>query len=105
MNSDRPIFHLDPTPTLPTRRCRTMARIMGYGLSYGNYLIALAVWWRSDWFFAIGSLLLGFIVFGIVRSKLRNSSIPHAQREMAYDDYAIASWYLSRTTCISLPKE
>lgn len=100
MNSDMPLFHIDPTPTLPTRRCRLAARIIGYALSYGNYVLAGLVWWLGDWFFAFGSLLLGYIVFGIVRSKLRNDSIPPSQREMTYNDYAIATWYLSRTACI-----
>ncbi|MDD3770022.1 hypothetical protein E0765_01540 [Sulfuricurvum sp. IAE1] len=105
MNSEQALFTIDPTPALPTRRCRLLARALGYGLSYGNYLVAGLVWTQSDWFIAIGSLLLGFIVFGIVRSKLRADSIPIAQREMSYTDYAIASWYLSRHTCFSLPKE
>lgn len=99
MNSERPIFTIDPTPILPTRHCRLMARLMGWGLSYGNYSIALIVWWKSDWFIAIGALLLGYIVFGIIRSKLRNDSIPPAQRETPYTDYAITTWYLSRNHC------
>jgi len=99
MSHERPLFHIDPTPTLPTRKCRLAARFLGYALTYGNYLIALFVWWQSDWFFAAGSLILGFIVFGIIRSKLRNDSIPPAQREMSYDDHAIASWYLFRYHC------
>lgn len=99
MNNERPIFIIDPTPVLPTRRCRLMARIMGWGMSYGNYSIALIVWAKSDWFIAIGALLLGYIVFGIIRSKLRNDSIPPAQRETPYNDYAIATWYLSRNHC------
>lgn len=105
MNSEHPIFHIDPTPTLPTRKCRYIARILGWILSYGNYLIALLVWWKSDWFIAIGTLLLGIIIFGIGRSKLRNDSIPPSQREYPYDDYAIATWYMSRNHCITLPKE
>ncbi|MFZ2891457.1 hypothetical protein [Sulfuricurvum sp.] len=105
MNSESPIFHIAPTPALPTRQCRFYARMMGYTLSYGNYILALIVWWKSDWFIAIGVLLLSFIVFGIIRSKLRNDSIPPVQRETPYTDYAIATWYLSRTTCFTLPKE
>lgn len=99
MNNEHPIFLIDPTPTLPTRQCRLIARILGWGLSYGNYSIALIVWWKSDWFIAIGGLLLGYIVFGIIRSKLRNDSLPPAQRETPYNDYAIATWYLSRNHC------
>jgi hypothetical protein len=79
--------------------------MMGYALSYGNYFIAAVIWWKSDWFIALGTLLLGFIVFGIIRSKLRNDSIPPAQRETPYSDYAISTWFLSRTTCFTLPKE
>ncbi len=105
MNSQRPLFHIDPTPTLPTRQCRALAHLLGWGLSYGNYLVALFIGWQSDWFIGAGSLLLGFIVFGIIRSKLRNGSIPPAQRETPYTDYAIATWYLSRNHCILLPKE
>lgn len=105
MNSERPLFHIDPTPTLPTRRCRLIARLLGYGLSYGNYAVAAVVWMQSDGFIAAGSLLLGFIVFGILRSKLRNDSIPPAQRELSYSDYAIATWYLSRNHCFTFPKE
>lgn len=101
MNNEPFIFNIDPTPTLPTRQCRLIARLLGWALSYGNYIIALLVWWQSDWFIAIGTLLLGFIVFGIIRSKLRNDSIPPAQRETPYTDYAIATWYLSRNYCFS----
>jgi hypothetical protein len=79
-----------------------MARLLGWGLSYGNYALALFVWWKSDWFIAVGILLLGVIVFGILRSKLRNDSIPLAQREYEYNDYAIATWHLSRNTCFTI---
>lgn len=103
MNTERPIFHIDPTPTLPTKKCRILARLLGWILSYGYFAVALIVWWKLDWFFAIAIVLLGFILMGIVRSKLRNDSIPPAQREYAYDDYAIASWYLSRNHCFQLP--
>lgn len=105
MNTERPIFTLNPIPTLPTRGCRTLARMLGWCLSYGNLLIALLVWWQSDWFIAIGTFLLGFIVFGILRSKLRNDSIPPAQRETPYNDYAIATWYLSRNHCFQFPSD
>ena len=103
MNSEPFTFHIDPTPTLPTRKCRFFARMLGWTLGFGNYAVALLVWWKSDWFIAIGVLLLGYILFGILRSKLRNDSIPVAQREYEYTDYAIATWYLSRNACFTIP--
>ncbi|MDD5212628.1 MAG: hypothetical protein PHV62_09465 [Sulfuricurvum sp.] len=103
MNSENFTFHIDPTPTLPTQKCRFLARILGWALSYGNYAIALAIWRLFDWFFAIASLLLGIIIFGIISSKIRNDAIPAAQHEYPYDDYAIATWYLYRTFCFTIP--
>ncbi|MGD9969396.1 MAG: hypothetical protein AB7S65_02995 [Sulfuricurvum sp.] len=105
MYSEIPHFHIDPTPSLPTRQCRILARIVAFFLRFGNLIAAAAVWWMSDWFFGIGTFLLGFIVMGILRSKMRNDSIPPAQREFPYNDYAIASWYLFANYCITLPKE
>lgn len=105
MIQERPTFHIDPTPQLPTRLCRFMARLLGYCLSYGNYIIAPILGWMYGWFYGISLFLLGFILFGILRSKLRNDSIPQAQQEFPYDDYAIATWYLDRHHCILPPKE
>lgn len=101
MNEQNFTFHLDPTPTLPTRKCRFLARILGYAVQFGNYALAFIVLLETDWFIAIGILLLGFIVFGIVRSKLIQDSIPPSQREYSYSDYAIATWYLSKHTCFT----
>lgn len=105
MNTERPIFHINPTPSLPSKKCRILARLLGWALSYGYFAVALIVWWKLDWFFGIAVVLLGFILMGIVRSKLRNDSIPPAQREYAYDDYAIATWYLSRNHCFQMPAD
>lgn len=103
MSTEPFTFHIDPTPTLPTRKCRFIARVLGWALSYGNYAVALIIWWAYDWFFAIASLLLGIILFGIISSKIRNGAIPASQREYPYDDYAIATWYLYRTICFTIP--
>lgn len=92
-------FSIETTPSLPSRYCRFLARVLGWGLHYGNSLLAGIVWWQGDWFIALGAFLLGFVVFGIVRSKLHNDAIPPAQREYSYTDYAIATWYLSRYHC------
>lgn len=81
------------------------ARLLGYALSYGNTFIALIIGWVYGWFIGIGIFLLGFILFGILRSKLRNSSIPPSQQEFPYNDHAIASWYLDQHHCISISEE
>ncbi|OZA13242.1 MAG: hypothetical protein B7X94_02665 [Hydrogenophilales bacterium 17-62-8] len=61
----------------------------------------MLVWWKSDWFISIGILLLGYILFGILRSKLRNDSIPVSQREYEYTDYAIGRFIDRKLTELS----
>ena len=94
MKTDIPM--IEPTPEPETARCRFLAKILGLSLTYGIYPIAAAGWYFYDWFHAVAFLLLGFIVVGIVRAKLRNISIPAAQLEYPYTDQAIARWFIVR---------
>lgn len=93
------IIHIDELPSLPTKRCHLSATIGGLTLSYGNYLIAVIIFLNYDIFIAGGFLLLGFIVFGIIGSKLRNISIPLTNFEFSYTDKEIVTLYLSRYVC------
>lgn len=93
------IIHIVELPSLPTKKCRIMANIGGLVLSYGNYFIAMIIYVSYDLFIAIGFLLLGFIIFGIIGSKLRNMSIPLSNLEFSYTDKEIITWYLVRYIC------
>ena len=73
-------------------------------LKSGHILFSLLIWYKFDYFFAIASFLIGFIIMGIVRSKLRNSVIPKVQQEYPYNDDAIAKWYMARQICFETPK-
>jgi hypothetical protein len=86
-------------PSLPTRKCRIMASIGGLMLSYANYFIAIIIFINYDLFIAGGFLLLGFIIFGIISSKLRTISIPLSNFEYSYSDKEIFTWYISKYVC------
>ena len=94
MKTDIPM--LEPTPEPAKPLCRMAARLLGWLLSYGTFLLAAAAWYVYDWFYALAALLLGFVVFGILRAKIRNSSIPMMQQEYQYTDQAIAKWFVVR---------
>ncbi len=87
---------IEPTPEPQKVLCRIAARLLGWTLSYGIYAVALAAWYLYDWFYAIAALLLGFVLFGILRAKIRNASIPLGQQEYPYTDQAIAKWFVVR---------
>lgn len=89
-----PFIH--PTPEPQQTRCRILVALIAATLSYGAYLFPLLVWWMSDIFYALGTLIVSYLVIGIIRSKLRNSSIPREQQEYNYTDHAVAAWFVSR---------
>ena len=94
MKTDIPLIEPTPEPAKPL--CRFAAKLLGWLLSYGTYVLALAAWHYYDWFHALAALLLGFVLFGIVRAKIRNVSIPLRQQEYQYTDQAIAKWFIVR---------
>jgi len=93
---------IETTPTLYSKKCKIFAWLLMATLKSANYIFALIIWYKFDYFFAIASFLIGFIVMGIVRSKLRNSAIPRVQQEYHYSDKAIADWYMARRVCFEV---
>ena len=96
------ILEIETTPTLYSKKCKILAWLLMAALKSANFFFALIIWYKYDYFFAIASFLIGFIIMGIVRSKLRNSAIPLKQQEYQYSDEAIAKWYLARRICFEV---
>lgn len=93
------------TPDIKTKKCKIVSFLLRVLLQFTSYIVALIVWYMYDYFIAAGVFFLGFIIMGIVRSKLRNSVIPKAQQEYHYTDKGIADWFTARELCIELDEE
>jgi len=98
------IEQIEPTPKLYTKKCKLAAFVLRVFLQFGTVVISLIMWYAYDYFVAIATLLLSFIVIGIIRSKLRNSVIPVTQREYQYNDQGIAQWYIAKELCFGIDK-
>ena len=92
MNETLELF--EPVPALETNREKLYALLISLGLSYGYILIALWVWLVSSWYIALSTLLLGYIVSGIVSSKLLHSYVPRKQHEFSYSSKDLAAWII-----------
>ena len=90
---------IEPTPTLHSKKCKIIAYIINLFLQFATVTSAVVAFFLYDYFVAIATLLVIFIVMGIVRSKLRNDVIPVTQREHQYSDKEIAIWYTARELC------
>jgi len=93
---------IEPTPKLKTKRCRLISLVLRLFLQFTTPVVGLVSWYIYDYFIAIATLLLSFIIIGIIRAKLRNAVIPLKQREYHYNDKGIADWYTARELCIEL---
>ena len=90
---------IEPTPKLHSKKCKIISLCMRILLQFTTPFIGLLAWYMYDYFIAGASLLLTFIVMGIIRSKIRNSVIPIKQSEFQYNDQGIADWYTAKEIC------
>ncbi len=90
---------IEPTPTIQTKKCRALVLCITFFLKFSTIIGALIAWIFYDYFVAAATLLITFLVIGIIRSKLRNEVIPPNQREFHYTDKAIATWYVAKRIC------
>lgn len=90
---------IEPIPKLYSKKCKFISLIIKLFLQYTTFAAGLIAWFLYDYFIAIATLLLTFIVMGIIRSKIRNSVIPQKQREYQYNDQGIADWYTAKELC------
>ena len=91
---------IEPTPRLHSTKCKITAFSIRVFLQFTTLISALTAWYLYDYFIAVATLLITFIVMGIIRSKMRNSVIPPHQREYAYTDEGIAAWFTAKELCI-----
>jgi len=90
---------IEATPKFKTKKCKVFALLIQLFLEYTTFVVAALAWLLYDYFIAGAALLLAFIVMGIIRSKMRNSSIPFSQQEFHYNDKGIALWFCARHLC------
>ena len=90
---------IEPTPKLKTTKCKFFAMLISLFLKFTTFFFAVVAWYLYDYFIAGATLLITFLIVGIIRAKLRNEVIPPSQREFAYTDSSIASWYVAKRIC------
>lgn len=90
---------LEPTPKLKTKKCKIISMLIWIFLKFSIYIITIISWLMYDYFIAFFTLILSYVIVGIIRAKLRNSVIPMKQREYHYNDKDIANWYTAKAIC------
>lgn len=85
----------DKVPKLLTFKEKLFAHSIALILSYAYFLISLIIWWQVNWYMALSTLFLLYIVSGIVSSKLLHLYVPYKQHEFNYSSLELASWMIA----------
>ena len=85
----------EPVPTLRNTKEKTLAGSLTLLLSFGYIIIALLVWIETSWYLALSTLLLGYLVMGIISSKIVHFYVPVRQREFNYSNKELAVWVIA----------
>ncbi|MDO8454672.1 MAG: hypothetical protein Q7S59_08895 [Sulfurimonas sp.] len=96
---------IEPTPKLHSKKCKLISFFVRIFLQFTTLTASLVAWYLYDYFIAFFTLILTFIIMGIVRSKIRNSVIPPNQREYQYNDQGIADWFTARELCFEAEED
>jgi len=83
-----------PTPKAKTSMEKILIFLLGSVLVFGAFIIAGFMWYIYDWFYGAVGLLLGYLLLGILSSKIRQYSVPSTQWEHKYNGYELARWYI-----------
>lgn len=90
---------MEAPPKLYSKRCKAVSVLLRMFLEYGISASILISWYIYDIFIAVMTMFLGFIIMGIIRSKLINAAIIPSQREFSRSDKEIAEWFTAKELC------
>ena len=98
MNEFVPDF-IEPIPIIRGKKCNLLLLILYIFMTFSPTFLGLIVWYEYGFLVGFAFYLLGTLFMGIVISKIRVASLPSYQREMSYNNMAIARWYLGENVC------
>lgn len=98
MNNET-IEPIQDVPKLTTKACKIYALLLNYILRFSSVLIAIYVWYAYHLFYALGALIMSYLIFGIIKAKMRDQAIPMKQHERNYSDKELAIWFIAKELC------
>ena len=83
-----------PVPKLKSFWHKSLQYMMGIFLDYGAFIIAAIMLLFFHWYIALSTLLVTYLVVGIISSKLVHHFIPLHQQELNYSSFEISAWMI-----------
>lgn len=87
---------LEPTPRPKRPTCKMLAWAIAGGISFGPLIILAWGALSYHWSVGVGFVLFGYLLAGVLSSKMRHLSVPFDQREISFSTYELARWFVVR---------
>lgn len=87
---------IEPTPCAKSFTCKLLVGLVSACLYLLAYVLALLGWFWYDFFIGFCFLCFGYLLNGIIHSKLRQLSVPNDQSEISFSSYELARWFVIR---------
>lgn len=87
---------LEPTPNPKRFTCKALVWIITVLISLGPWLLLAWGAWNYHWSVGVGFGLFGYLLAGVLSSKMRHLSIPLDQREISFSTHELARWFVVR---------
>ncbi|MCK9257422.1 MAG: hypothetical protein M0P02_05050 [Sulfurospirillaceae bacterium] len=86
---------LEPTPEPKGFVCKVLVVLVTIFLMAFPWILAIFTALKYHWSVGIGFWVFGYLVTGIISSKMRQISIPNDQKEISFSSNEISRWFIS----------
>ena len=87
---------IEPVPKPKSLTCKLTVYAITIALHVSPWLAGFWAWKKIDITVGAGIVLFGYIVVGVISSKMRQLSVPLDQREISFSTYELVCWFVSR---------
>ena len=99
MNKDIIIDTIEDVPILNSKKCKFVAFLIKIVLKYTVFIVSVVFLYFFNYYIALASGAVSFILIGVLRSSLSGNAIPITQLEFHYSDDEVARWYTAKELC------
>jgi hypothetical protein len=95
-----PLFQIEVIPQIKGFTCKALLYALYILITFGPLFIGVCIGYFYNIWAGIAFFLFLTLASVVVISKMRINSIPFAQREMNYTNFAVVRWYLGKNICL-----
>lgn len=86
---------IEPVPEPESLSCKLTAFLLAFCLYALPFVLGVFGYMKYDWFIGVCFFAFGYLINGIIHSKLRLLCIPKDQLQNSFTTVEVAKWFVS----------